>query len=106
MTQRSIQRIRRLPSTRKWEKLMDYLRALNIPKEGIIKLSITELGNVVGGLSVQTNRRISYWDPFMGQKALNPGAASWKAGFVVVQFDYEPGGDRPRIAAIWLRRYK
>jgi hypothetical protein len=85
---------------------MDYLRALNIPKEGIIKLPITELGKVVGGLSGQTNRRISYWDPIMGQKTLNPGAAAWKAGFVVVQFDYEPDRDMPRLVAITFRRYK
>jgi len=86
--------------------LTHYLQALNIPKEGIIKLSVTELGKAVGGLSVQTNRRISYWDPFMGQKDLNPGAAAWRAGFVAVQFDYELDGDIPRIIAISLRRYK
>ena len=69
-------------------------------------LSINELGEIVGGLSVQTNKRISYWDPYMGQNKLNPGAAAWRAGFVVVGIDWKPGDEMPHILVITLRRYK
>lgn len=106
MIYRPVDRKRPLPTTRKWDKLMHHLQALDIPEQGRIKLPITQLGKIVGGLSVQTNRRISYWDPFMGRKALNPGAAALRAGFVVVQFDYEPDGDMPRIVAITFLRYR
>lgn len=106
MVHRPVDRKRPLPTTGKWDKLMHYLQALDIPKRGSIKLPITQLEKIVGGLSVQTNRRISYWDPFMGRKTLNPGAAALRAGFVVVQFDYEPDRDMPRIVAITLLRYR
>jgi hypothetical protein len=87
----------------KWKALTEYLL---IQRSEEVSIQITDLRKIVGKLSDGVTRRISYWDPIMGRKQLTPGAAAWKARFVVVGFDWDVDGQTPRIAAIKLCVYK
>ena len=84
----------------KWDKLTAFL----MNKGNLVCLSDVQLNNIVGPLSPQTYKRISYWDPFMGKARLNPGSAARKAGFIVTGFEWQKSGGHPILKSIQLAR--
>lgn len=84
----------------KWDKLTVFLTN----KGNVVCLSMVQLGNIVGTLSPQIHKRISYWDPFMGKAALNPGAAAKKAGFIATRFEWKKSQEHPVLKSIQLER--
>jgi hypothetical protein len=69
----------------KWDKLASYL----MNKSDVVCLSTGQLSEIVGPLSRQMYKRISYWDPYMGKLRLNPGSAAQKAGYTVTRFEWK-----------------
>ena len=84
----------------KWDKLTAFLMS----KGNVVRLTVVQLNSIVGPLSPQTYKRISYWDPFMGKSTLNPGSAAKKAGFIVTGFEWERSAGYPVLKSIQLKR--